>query len=62
MTAICSQSFIKNADNGAIRFYSVVLVTFDGDTIFDEIEAISAENAVNIALSIYDNIDYAFAN
>lgn len=40
------------------KYYSVEVITFDGDSITVEVEARNAEEAQEIAASQVDNVDY----
>jgi hypothetical protein len=44
--------------NRSLKYYSVEVITFDGDSYTTEVEARSAEEAQEIAASQYDNVDY----
>lgn len=44
--------------NRKLKYYSVEVITFDGESISVEVEARSAEEAQEIAASQYDNVDY----
>lgn len=44
--------------NRSLKYYSVEVITFDGESISVEVEARSAEEAQEIAASQYDNVDY----
>lgn len=44
--------------NRSLKYYSVEVITFDGDSYTEEVEARSAEEAQEIAASKYDNVDY----
>lgn len=58
MTYVMNFSAAKSAANRSLRYYTVEIVTFDGEHYTEEIEACSEEEAMRIAASLYDNVDY----
>ena len=44
--------------NRKLKYFSVEVITFDGDSYCEEVEARTAEEAQEIAASQYDNVDY----
>ena len=44
--------------NRSLKYFSVEVITFDGDSITVEVEARSADEAQEIAASQFDNVDY----
>ena len=46
-----------NSDS-SIKYYSVEVITFDGESYTEEVEARNAEEAQEIAASMYDDVDY----
>lgn len=44
--------------NRKYKYYSVEVITFDGDSFTVEVEARDAEEAQEIAASQVDNVDY----
>ena len=44
--------------NSSIKYYSVEVITYDGDSYTEEIEARNADQAQEIAASMYDDVDY----
>lgn len=44
--------------NRKLKYFSVEVITFDGDSYTEEVEARNAEEAQEIAASQYDNVDY----
>ena len=44
--------------NRSLKFYSVEVITFDGESFIEEVEARSAEEAQEIAASAYEDVDY----
>ena len=44
--------------NRSLKYYSVEVITFDGDSITVEVEARSADEAQEIAAYQFDNVDY----
>lgn len=44
--------------NRKLKYFSVEVITFDGESYTEEVEARTAEEAQEIAASQYDNVDY----
>ena len=44
--------------NRSLKYYSVEVITFDGESFTTEVDARSAEEAQEIAASEFDNVDY----
>ena len=44
--------------NRKLKYFSVEVITFDGDSYTEEVEARSADEAQEIAASMYDDVDY----
>ena len=44
--------------NRKLKYFSVEVITFDGESFIEEIESRSADEAQEIAASGYDNVDY----
>ena len=44
--------------NRKLKYFSVEVITFDGESYTEEVEARTAEEAQEIAASGYDNVDY----
>ena len=44
--------------NRKLKYFSVEVITFDGDSYTEEIEARNADQAQEIAASMYDDVDY----
>ena len=44
--------------NRKLKYFSVEVITFDGESYTEEVEARNAEEAQEIAASGYDNVDY----
>ena len=44
--------------NRKLKYFSVELITFDGESYTEEIEARNADQAQEIAASMYDDVDY----
>ncbi len=44
--------------NRKLKYFSVEVITFDGESFTTEVEARSAEEAQEIAASEFDNVDY----
>ena len=53
-------SFFKTSlsTSDKIKFFSVEIVTFGGESIPDEIEAYTEEEAQSIAFSMYEDVDF----
>ena len=44
--------------NRKLKYYSVEVITFDGDSYTEEIEARNADEAQEIAASQHEDVDY----
>lgn len=44
--------------NRKIKYFSVEVITFDGESYTEEVEARNAEEAQEIAASMYNDVDY----
>lgn len=44
--------------NRKLKYFSVEVITFDGESFTEEIEARSADEAQEIAASMHDDVDY----
>ena len=44
--------------NNALKFWTIEVITFDNESIIVEVEARTAEEAQEIAASMYDDVDY----
>ena len=44
--------------NRRLKFYTIEVVTFEGESYISEVEARSSEEAQELAASEYDNVDY----
>ena len=44
--------------NRKLKYFSVEIITFNGESFTEEIEARSAEEAQEIAASMYEEVDY----
>lgn len=44
--------------NRSLKCYTVEVITFDGESYTEEIEARNADQAHEIAASMYDDVDY----
>ena len=44
--------------NRSLKCYTVEVITFDGESYTEEIEARNADQAQEIAASMYDDVDY----
>ena len=54
-TNIFGSSLNSNRKN---KYFTVEVITFDGDSYTEEVEARSADEAQEIAASMYDDVDY----
>ena len=54
-TNIFGSSLNSNRKN---KYFTVEVITFDGESYTEEVEARNAEEAQEIAASQYDNVDY----
>ena len=52
---IFDSSFISNRN---LKFFSVEVITFDGESYTEEVEARDAEEAQEIAASLHEDVDY----
>ncbi len=57
MTAI-SNSFSSPFISNGLKYFTIEIVTFDGEHFIEEIEAYDAEEAQAEAASMYDDVDY----
>lgn len=54
-----SQNFSNSLNsNRKLKFFWVEVITFDGESYTEEVEARTAEEAQEIAASMYDEVDY----
>ncbi len=54
-----SQNFNNSlTSNRRLKYFTIEIVTFDGDSFTEEVEARSADEAQEIAASGYDDVDY----
>ena len=44
--------------NRKLKYFSVEIITFNGESFIEEVEARSAEEAQEIAASMYEEVDY----
>ena len=44
--------------NRKLKYFSVEVITFEGESFIEEVEARSADEAQEIAASRFDNVDY----
>lgn len=59
MTYVSTNIFGSSLNsNRKLKYFSVEVITFDGDSITVEVEARSADEAQEIAASQFDNVDY----
>lgn len=50
------------SSNRKLKFFSVEVITFDGDSFTEEVEARNAEEAQGIAASLHDEVDYTMVH
>ena len=55
-------SNISLSSTNSLKYYTVEVITFDGESFFEEVEARNAEEAQQIAASIYDEVDYTMVH
>ena len=58
MTYVMNSSSLSLNSNRSFKYFSVGVITFNGESYMDEIEACTAEEAQEIAASQYDDVDY----
>ena len=58
MTYVSSIFNDSLTSNRKLKYYSVEVITFDGESYMTEVEARSAEEAQAIAAAEFDNVDY----
>lgn len=51
-------NIFSSSPDSSIKYYSVEVITFDGESYTEEIEARDADEAQEIAASMYDDVDY----
>lgn len=44
--------------NRKLKYFSVEVITFNGESFIEEVEARSAEEAQDIVASMYEEVDY----
>lgn len=44
--------------NRKLKYFSVEVITFDGESYTEEVEVRNADQAQEIAASMYDDVDY----
>ena len=50
--------FGSSLSNRKLKYFSVEVITFNGESYTEEVEARTAEEAQEIAASQYDDVDY----
>lgn len=58
MTHVCNLFNSSLDSNNSLKYYSVEVITFDGESYMTEVEAYSAEEAQELAAANYDEVDY----
>lgn len=46
------------SSSSSLKYYSVEVITFNGESFVEEVEARTAEEAQEIAASLHDEVDY----
>lgn len=62
MTYVSNNSTISLPTNRKMKFFSVEVITFDGESYSEEIEARDPEEAQQIAAALYDEVDYTMVH
>ena len=58
MTYVSSIFNDSLTSNRKLKYFSVEVITFDGESYTEEVEARNAEEAQEIAASLHDEVDY----
>ena len=58
MTYVSSIFNDSLTSNRKLKYFSVEVITFDGESFTEEVEARNAEEAQEIAASLHDEVDY----
>lgn len=58
MTYVSNNFSSSLNSNRKLKYFSVEVITFDGESYCEEIEARNADQAQEIAASMYDDVDY----
>ena len=58
MTYVMNIAAASLNSNNALKFWTIEVITFDNDSYTEEVEARSADEAQEIAASMYDDVDY----
>ena len=58
MTYVMNIAAASLNSNNALKFWTIEVITFDNESIIVEVEARTAEEAQEIAASMYDDVDY----
>ena len=58
MTYVSSIFNDSLTSNRKLKYFSVEVITFDGESFTEEVEARDAEEAQEIAASLLDEVDY----
>lgn len=58
MTYVSNNFSSSLNSNRKLKYFSVEVITFDGESYCEEVEARSADEAQEIAASMFDNVDY----
>ena len=58
MTYVMNTPSISLNSNSKLKFFSIEVVTFNGQSHIEEVEALSSEEAQEIAAGLYEDVDY----
>ena len=58
MTYVMSIAAASLNSNNALKYWTIEVITFDGESVIVEVEARTAEEAQEMAASEVDNADY----
>ena len=58
MTYVSSIFNDSLTSNRKLKYFSVEVITFDGESYTEEVEARNAEEAQEIAASLHEDVDY----
>ena len=58
MTYVLNTPSLSLNANRRLKYFNVEIVTFNGDSYMEEIEARTSTEAAEIAASMYEDVDY----
>lgn len=58
MTYVMNIAAASLTSNNSLKYYTIEVITFDGESVTVEVEARSAEEAQEMAAAEVDNADY----